>query len=57
MATKNMDLMKQIIEQKRQGTKQQDKLKRPDKLENLVNVSNDIKVEDYSINKSSFSTL
>ena len=31
MATKNMDLMKQIIEQKRQGTKQQDKLKSPDK--------------------------
>ena len=30
MAT-NMDLMKKIIEEKRQKTKQQDKLKRPDK--------------------------
>lgn len=30
MAT-NMELMKKLIEQKRQGTKEQDKLKRPDK--------------------------
>ncbi len=30
MAT-NMDLMKKIIEEKRQKTKEQDKLKRPDK--------------------------
>ena len=29
--TTNMELMKKIIEEKRQKTKQQDKLKRPDK--------------------------
>ena len=29
--TTNMDLIKKIIEEKRQKTKQQDKLKRPDK--------------------------
>ena len=29
--TTNMELMKKIIEEKRQRTKQQDKIKRPDK--------------------------
>lgn len=49
--TTNMELMKKINEEKRQKTKQQDKLKRPDKQigEARKRIKRH-KVADYSIN-------